>query len=106
MTESLGVCACVIVCVIVCVCVCVCAYTPTNVCVYKQMEDEGRRLEEQNRLAGFQFQKLGEESSRLLSACEVERDLRSKLEAALHIKERQVRPRLRHGLLTLCPAAY
>ena len=56
------------------------------------MEDESRRLEEQNRLAGFQFQKLGEESSRLLSACEVERDLRSKLEAALHIKERQVRP--------------
>ena len=102
MTESLGVCACVIVCVIVCVCVCVC------VCVhiYKQREDEGRRLEEQNRLAGFQFQKLGEESSRLLSACEVERDLRSKLEAALHIKERKVRPRLRHGLLTLCPAAY
>jgi len=56
----------------------------------RKMEDEGRRLEEQNRLAGFQFQKLGEESSRLLSACEVERDLRSKLEAALHIKERQV----------------
>ena len=51
----------------------------------RRWEDDNRRLEEQNRLAGFQFQKLGEESSRLLSACEVERDLRSNLEAALHM---------------------
>ena len=51
----------------------------------RRWEDDNRRLEEQNRLAGFQFQKLGEESSRLLSACEVERDLRSNLEAALHL---------------------
>ena len=90
-------------------------------CVY--IYDEGRRLEELNRLAvciylmyvcththththtqtqGFQFQKLGEESSRLLSACEVERDLRAKLEAALHIKERQVSLLLEGNLYGAC----
>jgi hypothetical protein len=37
----------------------------------RKAEEERRRLEEQNALASFQFQKLGEESSRLLSACEV-----------------------------------
>lgn len=56
----------------------------------RRLEDENRRLEEQNRMAAVQFNKLGEESTRLLSACEVERDLRSKLETALQIKERQV----------------
>ena len=56
-----------------CVCECVC------VCVFR------RRLQ-----AAAQFGRLGEESARLLSACEAERALRAKLEAGLHIKERQV----------------
>ncbi|KAJ1488434.1 hypothetical protein T484DRAFT_1783332, partial [Baffinella frigidus] len=55
-----------------------------------RLEEDKHCLEDQNEVAAQQFAKLGEESARLLSACEVERDLRSKLEAALHIKERQV----------------
>ncbi|EKX44310.1 hypothetical protein GUITHDRAFT_153023 [Guillardia theta CCMP2712] len=56
----------------------------------QSLEEEYRKLEEQNSLSSMQFQKLCEESTRLLSACENEKDLRTKLEAALHIKERQV----------------
>ena len=39
---------------------------------------------------GSQFHKLGDESARLLQACQVERDLRTKIEGNMQVKERQV----------------
>jgi hypothetical protein len=41
-------------------------------------------------ILGSQFHKLGDESARLLQACQVERDLRTKIEGNMQIKERQV----------------
>ena len=54
--------------------------------------------------AAAQFGRLGEESARLLAACEAERALRAKLEAGLQIKERQVLApsRSRSLSLSLC----
>jgi hypothetical protein len=46
--------------------------------------------ETSNGQAAAQFGRLGEESGRLLAACEAERALRAKLEAGLQVKERQV----------------
>jgi hypothetical protein len=41
-------------------------------------------------IVGSQFHKLGDESARLLQACQVERDLRTKIEGNMQVKERQV----------------
>lgn len=58
--------------------------------VKRRLEDDNGRLQEHATLAAHQFHKLGDESARLLQACQAERELRSKVEGSIQVKERQV----------------